>query len=245
MIWYKTWLESRTRFFVAVCFLALACGQFVLFHSQYIRGVPRQISYIEYIYRTTYGDATVLIFLLFATLLGIGGLSRERTERTTSLTLTLPVSRWEFAGVRATVGLLEIAVLALVPALTIICLSPMVAQFYPIGQAIRFSILWFVCGSVWFAVAFLLSSFTVGVYSTPLICMGTLFGYIATVNSPILKTLPSLNVLHVMTGHNMGYFQMHSYQLTGALPWSVLASMMTIVIGFLTISALVVERQDF
>lgn len=75
-----------------------------------------------------------------------------------------------------------------------------------------------------------------------------LYGYVIRLychrKFPALKTLPSLNLLHVMTGHNMGYFQMHSYQLTGALAWLVLASMMTIVIGFLTISTLTIKQHS-
>jgi hypothetical protein len=73
-----------------------------------------------------------LLFQLMVIFLELGGLFRERAHHTAVFTPALPVSRVQLVAAHAAVGLAEMAVLALLPALLIEPFSAgRVAQWVP------------------------------------------------------------------------------------------------------------------
>ena len=73
-------------------------------------------------------------------------------------------------GNQIAVGTIELAALALVPAILIPSLSAISHRSYPLPVALHFSVLWFFCGLVIFAASFLLSVVTPGEYTAPVVC---------------------------------------------------------------------------
>ena len=87
-MWLKAWSESRVRFLAIALTLSALCAFAVLFEP-YIRQhqVPialrlREGSYTEYIYNLIYSGTAKGVYALLVIFLGLGGLQRERANRT-------------------------------------------------------------------------------------------------------------------------------------------------------------------
>src|SRR5580692_9859553 len=87
--------------------------------------LPGEIDDRSFYLKTLFGYhiAAALIWLFSVILLGLGGLARERAIGSSSLTLTLPVSRTYLVGVRIAVGVLQAIALAIVPWFSYFCMS--------------------------------------------------------------------------------------------------------------------------
>jgi ABC-type transport system involved in multi-copper enzyme maturation permease subunit len=250
MLWYKAWRESRVRFAISATALAGFCLLIVIFHEQ-IRsagGVPpgmRGHSYSEHIYNFIYGTAKGIFLLFVLPFLGLGGLLREKAHRTVGFTLALPVSRLSVIGAHVGIGLLEVAALALIPALIVPAISPLVHESYPFSQALHFSVLWLVCGAVVFASAFLLSVVLSGDYSAPVAYIIIFF-----LQDLILASAPleryRLKIIWIAGEFGtMHWDAQRDLLLSGPLPWLRLLTITLVTISLLAIAAQVTQRQDF
>src|SRR5262249_35519736 len=156
------------------------CALFVLIQSDARASVDGEpLTYVAYIWRIMYKGYLRELFVLLVLLLGVGGLLRERAYGTVGYTLTLPISRWRIVVARAVAGSLEVVVLSLLPAIVIPVLSPVVHQSYPWTQALQFSLLWSVAGTLIFAMGFLSSVVFGGEYSAPVVAFVVLLAYSA------------------------------------------------------------------
>ena len=135
MLWYKSWLESRTRFIVTAAMIIGFCG-FVVFFSHATAG-----QYSARIYDVIYAGQAKGVFALLTMFLGLGGLLRERAHRTAVFTLALPVSRSRVLGTQVGVGVLQLAALSLLPAVLLPLFSLVHRQSYPVTLALHFSVL--------------------------------------------------------------------------------------------------------
>jgi ABC-2 type transport system permease protein len=251
MLWYKAWLESRTRFLITAGTLAMFCLFVVLFQNQIqARGSPipsglRGHVYSEHIYNLIYSGTAKGIFSILVIFLGLGGLLRERAHGTATFTLALPASRLRLLTAQIGVGLSEMAVLALVPVLLIPGISPLVHQSYPMSQAFQFSILWFGCGTIIFAMAFLLSVLIGGEYTAPVACFILLFFHTVIALWRPLRPY-RLNMFWTMGGVGMMHWGLqNTLVLSGPLPWARLLTIALTSIALLAIAAKVAQRQDF
>src|ERR1700722_7876314 len=151
MLHCKAWRESRARFLFSASFIVAFCLIFVLLQGE-IRGsrdfMPwtQKGSYSQHIYQFVYGTGHGIFLAIIAPFLGLGGLLHEKARGTANFTLSLPVRRSRALLAQVAVGMGELAFLALLPALLVPSLSPLVRQSYPLSQALHFSVLWFICG---------------------------------------------------------------------------------------------------
>ena len=224
MLWRKGWIESRTRFAVAAIVLTAACGLSVLFHEPVRAALGRGSAvpldtYAAFVYRLVYQGFCRTMFMIFAFVLGLGGVLREQELGTSGFTLALPVSRRRLIVVRAVIALIELVALALVPALVIVGLSPVVGRSYPLTQALQFAGLWIAGGSALGATAFLASAVLGGEYTAFLVAWVVFFG--ETVSTQFIRlrypaSSPYLfTVQEVMSGFRMRYFDAKSHILIG------------------------------
>jgi ABC-2 type transport system permease protein len=251
MLWYKAWVESRTRFLlIAVC-LTLFCAAVVLFHGQTesvltdaLRGL-RSRTFSEHIYELVYSGTAKGMFAILVIFLGQGGLGRERTHGTAIFTLALPSTRLQIVITQMAVGLLELAILSLLPALLIPPLSPLVHQYYPFTQALHFSVLWFCCGSVIFAASFFLSVVLAGEYTAPVAC------FLIMMLDAGSSGLPAVRAWHLNLMWTMGDFAtMHwdpgpNLLLSAPLPWARLAVIALLTLCLLAAAVRSTRKQDF
>lgn len=166
MLWYKAWRESRGRFVLMLAFFAAYIIVNFLRVSFLVGSRPSRTMGTEQIYFEFYIRWVPILFFIFVPpLLGAGSLLQERSYGTAALSLSLPVSRSRLVCARIGIGMLEFAVLCLVPAILIPAMSLIEGDSYPISAAFHLAILWIVCGAALLAASFLLSTVLAGQYT--------------------------------------------------------------------------------
>src|SRR5260370_547814 len=166
MLWYKSWLETRSRFLIGLVLLMISGAGTVLAYPQVLKLMP-QVSALDvsgeigrrikesvelareyrgYVWSQWFGQNLTQIWTLFAVLLGTGGLLSQASGGGALFTLSLPATRNRLLGVRAATGLAELLVLAFVPSLLLSVLSPTIGQTYAIGESLIHSACLFIAG---------------------------------------------------------------------------------------------------
>ena len=251
MLWWKAWRESSVRFLLIALALSTLCAFAVLFEpyiQQHQLPIPlhmREGAYTEYIYSLIYSGTAKGLFAILVIFLGLGGLQRERAHNTVGFTLALPVSRLRVIRTQIVFGLIELATLALIPAILIPGLSKFTHRPYPLAVALHFSVLWFFGGLIIYAASFLLSVATPGEYTAPVAC------YLALVVHTLVAAWHPLASYRLNLMWIMGEFQtMHwdaAHDLLQPPPLSWPRMFVITLIAFLLFSAAVrvTQRQDF
>jgi ABC-type transport system involved in multi-copper enzyme maturation permease subunit len=202
-------------------------------------------AYSQHIYNLVYSGTAKALFSVLVLFLGLGGLFRERANGTAVQTLVLPVSRMRLIGVQIGVGLGELTVLALLPAVLIPCLSPVVHHSYPLAQALHFSVLWIGGGTVIFALAFFLSTVLRGEYTAPLVHWIVMVLHTLVASWGPLRPY-RLNLLWIMGEFGtMHWDPQRTILLAGPLPWLALFVMMLIASVLFCAAARATQQQDF
>lgn len=251
MLWRKAWVETRWRALIGLGILLCAAGAMVLLYPQVMRLVPsvppddgstitRQIreaaalmrDYRGYVFAQWFRQSLPQLWTIMAALLGSGGLL---TQGTALFTLSLPVSREQLSRVRAIVGLGELLALAIVPTLLVPLLSPAVGESYPLGDALLHALCVFVAGTVFFSVAFLLSTAFADVWRPLLLTLAVAVALVSV--EQLLHTRAVHGIFGVMSGD--------SYFRTGRLPWLGLSASAMASLVLLWIGTVSIARRDF
>ncbi len=246
MLWFKAWRESRARFALSAVLVAGFSVAGVVLRPGGFSFVPfRNPTYSGQIYNLIYSGTAKGMFAILVIFLGQGGLLRERATSTALFTLALPASRARLAVAQIGIGYLELAALALVPALLLPALSPLVHRTYPVAEALHFSVLWFGCGSLLFAAAYFLSTILSGEYTASVACIFALFLQAEIPEWPALQPY-RLNILWTMGEFGtMHWDSQHLNLLPGPMPWVRLLTLSVIAWGLLAAAVRVTQRQDF
>jgi hypothetical protein len=246
MLWYKAWRESRVRFLLSLAVLAILCfGLMYRARTGFPPAEQPNLTYTAWVWGSIYGNLNPTVFVMLAMMLGLGGLQRERFG-TAAFTLSLPVKRNRLVAVRAAVGLLQVAVLSLVPALTIPALSPfLTGQFYPETQALHFTLLYWSWGAIAFSVGFVWSSLFGGEFTGTALCVITPVVYrILVQNSPVLRRFPAANYANFMSG--LPFIESPvKVLITKPLPLMSLLFLTATAAGLVACAALITRRRDF
>jgi hypothetical protein len=256
MLWYKAWLETRWRFLIGLALLLMgACGMAVEYHAVQglmplasslpagdgvlARVVQRAIAvestYRGYVWWNWFGQNLPHLWILFAAIIGTGGLVAQASTGESLFTLSMPASRTAILATRVATGLGELLVLAFAPSLVIPVLSAAVGQSFGVGDALVFGACVFVAGSMFFSLASLLSTVFEDPWRPALITCGLavlIGGYEA-----VMPRLAPYGILYAMTGE--------SYLESGALPWPGLLAGAVLSTLFLYAATISVARRDF
>lgn len=243
MLFYKAWRESRTRFLVGALAMAVYCAFITLFRPAEEPSLAARLlanSYSAYIDNQIFSGSSTLFFDLLVIFLGLGGLLRERRHHTAAFTLALPASRAQLVGAQIGVGLTELAFLALLPTLLIPPLSALAHQSYPIAEALRFTLLRFICGTEIFAISFLLSVVLRGVYTAPLACCVVVF-FQTRVNNWGPLSPYVLNPLATMNGRWSNESRLSA---DAPLPWLGLSILAVTALTLFAAATRITEKQS-
>ena len=244
MLVLKAWRESRSRFLLSALTLSALCAIFIYYRSTSQNPEVQRLTYQAYVWRVIYKGYLREMYLLLALFLGVGGLLRESDYGTVAFTLALPVSRLRHMVVRAGVGLMEIAAIAVIPAFVVPLVSPLIREVYPWPQAFQFALLWIVCGTVVFAEAFLCSVLFAGEYSAPIVAFVALVLYSLITHLAFVERY--IGDLHdVMNGSNMPYFSADTGLIISTLPWTTMVIILLLALGFIVFSVGLTQRRDF
>jgi ABC-2 type transport system permease protein len=256
MLWYKAWLETRWRFLIGLALLVCSAAIVVLAYPTAMRlllplvpGVTadseigrelREVAevvrtYRGYVWSQWFRQQLPQTWTLFAILLGTGGLLTQATRGGSLYTLSMPASRTRLLGVRATTALAELFVLAIVPSLMLPLLSPLVGQTYGIGDMLVHSACVLIRGSIFFSLAFLLSTVFTDVWRPAIIavCAATALRLFETAFHDILPS----SLVNVMSAE--------SYFRGGGVPWPGLLLSALVSAALLYGAVASISRRDF
>ena len=245
MLVRKAWLESKGRFTASAVVLAILGLSTVLRALATIAGWERihrgeQMSYPLYVWLSLPHGFLQFLWIIAAVLLGLGGLLREDAVGTSGFTLSLPVSRRQHILTRAGVGIAEAMILAFIPLLIVAILSPLIAQSYPLSQALMFATMFVLAGLVFFALGFFLSHVLRGEYSAPVVALAAIAAFY------ILTKLPRLSVLSVfdaMDGKKV--LVGHTFLLGREFPIATIAVSLALAASMIALSIARTNARDF
>lgn len=255
MLWYRTWLETRWRFIAGLVLLMLSAASIVFTYRQVAALMPmvpnvdatteigRRIheaatlarEYRGFVWSQWFRTNLSNLWVVFAVLLGTGGLLAQTTSGPALFTLALPVSRRRLMGIRAGVGLVELLTLTIVPSLIIPMLSPAIGERYGVMPALIHSVCFFVGGAVFFSLAFLLSTMWTDIWRPLLITIA--IAVVLALCEQVSRDFARYGIFRLMSGEE--------YYRTGGLPWLGLAT--TAGLSTLMVYGAIVniERRDF
>ena len=243
MLLYKAWRESRLGFLLSISAFVLFCTVFGLSPRA---DLQHKYTYTQITFLQNYGGPLRNIFIVLTLLLGLGGFLRERSYGTLAYTLTLPARRSRFVVTRAIVGFAELSALALIPAVLLPIFAAWSHQSYPsIPQALKFAVLWIVCGTMYFAFGLLLSTFVPGDYPAAAACLLSLFTYLLALEFDFAEKFPSLDLWNVITAWHMPYFSGRDTCYVTYLPWRTLSVITLLAVTTIAVATQIVEHQDF
>jgi len=255
MLWYKTWLDTRWQFLIGIAIVALsACGT-VLAYPRVEKLIPtlgpinasgeigRRISeaaelartYRGYVFSQSFRQNLLQMATLFAALLGSGSPLTQGSRGAALFTLSLPVTRERLLSVRAAAGLVELFALSVAPALVLTALSPGIGQSYSLGDALVHAVCMFVAATVFFSLAFLLSTVFTDVWRPWLLACGV--AVVLSVGALVVPGLSSYSIFNVMSGE--------SYFWRGQLPWLGLIASAVVSAALLFGAMRNIANQDF
>lgn len=235
MLWYKSWLETRWRFAIGLALLLLSACSTVAMYPELVRLLPaidspvdvgsalgRRMqealdlsrSYRGYVWSNTFRQNLPQLLAVFAAMLGAGGLLAQASGGGALFTLSLPATRDRLLAIRAATGLGELLVLAVLPALLVPLISPIVGETFSIVDALAYALCMFVAASVIYSLSFLLSTVFADVWRPTLIALGV--GIAAAIAGLLLRDVVPGGIFGVMTGET--YFRGEG------LPWIGLAA---------------------
>jgi ABC-2 type transport system permease protein len=236
-LWYKAWLETRARFLISLAGITALCVYRVY---EGLRGAPAwALSGISYYYMVLHSAQQFLqiMWLVAVTLLMMGGLVQEKANGSAPFTLAMPVSRRRLMNVRICTGLMQAALLALVPWAAMYATASFAGPALSASQALFHVVLLAGGGAVFAGTALLISTLVEGAYTAPTISFGIV---LACGSAP--RSLASVNPMDFMNGHEyMGSGNL----LTGPIPWGHVAVYMAVAALMIVASVKAIERRDF
>jgi hypothetical protein len=255
MLWYKAWLETRWRFVIGLVLLVFSAASTVFTYPEVIKlisGMPnpdlggtlgRRVSetlalardYRGYVWSQWFRQNLIQMWGIFAVLLGTGGLVSQAARGGALYTLSLPASRNRLLGVRAATGLVELLALAIVPPLLVPVFSVAIGQHYAVGDALVHGACMFIAGTMFFSLAFLLSTVFSDVWR-PMLIVFCVAAALAVVDLA-LRDAPGFSVVRIMSGET--YFR------SGRLPWMGLLGSVAVSAGLLYAASRNIASRDF
>jgi ABC-type transport system involved in multi-copper enzyme maturation permease subunit len=255
MLWHKAWLETRWRFISALVILTIITGADVYEYVVAQRMMPLAESVLSgadnsplgaaireaveiqrefrgFIWYNAFRDNLSTMGVLFAVLLGCGGLLTESKKGSALFTLSLPVTRKQLHGARVGTGLAQCFAIAMVPPLVIPLLAPAVGQNFSLIDALAHGLCLFFVGALFFSLASFLSTMFGDIWRPLMIAV-----FIACVAAMAQLAAPEFGLFKVMSGE--------SYFRNGSLPWMGLVTTAVLASALLYSAAETLERRDF
>jgi ABC-2 type transport system permease protein len=238
MLWYKAWLETRSRFLISLVGMVALCSVFVLHGDRdAIYDVPAD--YYNYVYFAGH-QILVMMWALAVTLIMMGGLLLEKATGSSAFTLALPVSRTRLMMVRIYMGLAEAIVLAIVPWTAMFAVGRVFGKTHSVSQASYYLVLLLGGGLLFFAMAVLISSLISGEYTAPVVSFGAVVVTAVSLSSAALRPY---DPWAFMTGAE--YLNRQTNLLLLPIPWLRAAIYVFLAGLLLALSVRVIQQREF
>jgi len=256
MLWHKVWLETRSRFVIGLALLLMMAASHVFEYPAASRLISHagsaanttgplgrviadalavQRDFRGFVWWEWHRQNLTQMWTLFAVLLGSGGLLSRAPANGVLFTMSLPISRHRLFGVRAAIGLAELLVLAIVPTLLIVVLSPAIGQRYSLVDVGVYGVCLFLGGAVFFSLALLLSTLFDDFWRP--LALACAVAFALGLGAIALRDLPPFSVFQVMSAE--------SYFRFGRVPWFELLVSSALSAGLLYGAATSFDQRDF
>jgi ABC-2 type transport system permease protein len=230
MLWYKAWLETRSRFLIALVGSIALCG-YRVYELDYKTPSWTLPGYYSVVFRL--GQQTmVLVWLAAVTFLLMGGLLQERLNGSISFTLAMPSSRLHLMSVRLVTGLVELASLVVGPWLAMYLVASLAPVQPPVSPVLFYMLAAASGGSIFAGVAILASSTVEGTYTAPAITAGVI---LLCASAP--RSLSGINPLDLMVSRQIP-------SVITEWPWAQIGAYWAIAVLLTGVSVKVVQRRD-
>jgi ABC-2 type transport system permease protein len=251
MLYYKAWLESRTRFILALAALVALSVVVVFSHSIAVEHMTTMLrlhpglhrpwwinrelhEYPFYIWRAIYRGWFRNAWIVCSILAGVGGLTQESVRGSVAFSLSLPVRRRQFTVAHIMVGCAELLILALSPVLIVPALSTFVGGHFSVTEAACRGVLLFAGGVVVFgftcAAASLVESASVPVIvsiAAVISLASVLSPYESGLSEPL--TMSAIDLFRMISGPpDLGWSTFPWLGLLVSLVLSILAAFSTV-----------------
>jgi len=200
MLWYRSWLETRLRFFAGAGAMAALCAFYVFYrptavarlnemlrlHPDWHRPwwIDRAINeYPFYIWRILFDDSLHFLWGIFAVLIGVGGLTQDSVRGPAQFTLSLPLSRKRLGWTHAAVCCMELIGLGLIPAGALPFFSACMHESYSMHEAAYRGLLLAGGGLVIFSLTFAVSAISRST-NVPIIISAAVMVSLASLTGP-------------------------------------------------------------
>jgi ABC-2 type transport system permease protein len=239
MLWYKAWLETRSRFLAFLVLMVILIGFFVSHAESIMSAEPEKNTYEVLFFAQFYLSG---LWILAVVLIGMGGLMRERAVGASPFTLALPVSRSRLMSVRIVTGIVQSVLLAVIPWAVIVAVSFSAGRPFLLSQACFYIFLLVGGGLVYFALAVLFSSLLEGEYTVPAVAYGVVVAA-GIIGGSVDKLRPFLDLWRFITAESS--VNKSTFRFSGHIPWiGIIASLLVASAMFLA-SLVVTERTEF
>ena len=254
MLWQKAWLETRWRFITALVILTVVAGVDVYEYVIARRAMPLAESMLSgdssplsaalreavavqrefrgFIWFNAFRDNLTTMGVVFAVLLGCGGLLAEAKKGSALFTLSLPVTRRQLLGVRTAAGLAQCFAIAMIPPLVIPLLAPAVGQQFSIVDSLAHGLCLFFVAALFYSLAAFLSTLFGDFWRPMLIAF-----LVACLAALAQVVTPEFGLFRVMSGE--AWFR------SGTLPWMGFLTTAVLASALLYSAAETLERRDF
>ena len=254
MLWHKAWLETRWRFITALLILTVMAGAKVYEYVVTLRMMPLAESVVSgdntplgaaireavavqrefrgFIWYNAFRDNLTQMGVLFAVLLGCGGLLSEAKKGSALFTLSLPITRRELLKVRTVTGVTQCLAITMIPPLVLPILAPAIGQQFSVIDALAHGLCLFFVAALFFSLASFLSTMFADIWRPLLIAV-----FLACIAAVVQFVAPEFGLFRVMSGET--YFR------TGALPWMGFLTTAVLASALLYSASENLERRDF
>lgn len=242
---WKTWRESRARFFCALLLLTSLVAYAVLtspgFLTRYNARFPdKPLLYSVYVWTGLFHYALEGLWVLAALVIALGGLAREKAIGVALFSLALPISRLKLFLIRAAMAIVQSIALALTSALLIPALSTLVGEVYPFPQALGFGAWMSGAGLVILAFGLLISEMFEGEFTAPVVGLCSLTAIFLGYRGHVFH---GWNVFDAMSA--TASINLQTQLLTGTFHWFDPAACLLLSIALLFAAGAIVKARDF
>lgn len=238
MLWYRMWLETRSRFLIFMFGILAICSYGVL-HGDAIANPDQPTTWYYFVLQKAH-ESLVTLWVLGVSLLMMGGLVRETAVGASDFTLALPVSRARLMVARIGVGFLQAITLAVTPWTVMFLLACATGKANSLENAGFHLLLLAGGGSVFVAWALLVSSLVSGEYTAPAASLGAVVVVSIALGD---KPLDAWSPFALLIGE--AYLNPHTLMFAGPVPWLRLAVTIMVATALTWAAVKAVEMRDF
>ncbi len=243
LLW-KSLHESRTRFFILLLALIFLVAYVILTGPAFVQGYAKlhpdePMDFNEYVWQALFNYYLQGLWILSAIILGLGGLLREHELGVSMFTLSLPVSRKHLIKIRFLLGVVQTALLGVLPAVLIPLFSNWVGYEYSMLNSIGFSLLMVTAGMIIFSFTLLLSCIFSGEFTAFLISVVTVGSVFFIMKG---RSIHQYSLFDIMNGAKS--INPKTHLIAYSLPWIGLFICIIITLSFYVLSVKFIEKRD-